>query len=115
VPGRHRRQLEQGTVAARVAVAELALLLVPVHLEQALLDAMVEPGAAEDELPEPVDERLAFDERELLPVADEVPTQGASVLNAGVRPLYSPRTRAMEVPGGVERVRDSPDEIGTLY
>ena len=59
MPGRHGRELEQGPVAARVAVRELGFLVVPVHLEQPLLDAMVEPGAAEDELAQPVDERLA--------------------------------------------------------
>ena len=77
VPRGHGRELEQGAVAAWVAVAELAFLLVPVHLEQPFLDAVVEPGAAEDELPEPVDERLALDERELLPVAHEVAAQRA--------------------------------------
>ena len=33
---------------------------------------MVEPGAAEDQLAQPVDERLAVDERDALPVAYEV-------------------------------------------
>ena len=41
---------------------------------------MVEPGAAEDELAQPVDERLALHERELLPVADEVPAERAARL-----------------------------------
>jgi hypothetical protein len=36
---------------------------------------MVEPRAAEDQLAEPVDERLALDEREPLPVPDEVAAQ----------------------------------------
>src|SRR5215218_160376 len=80
VPRRHGCQLEQGAVAARVAVGELAVAVVPVHLEQPFLDAMVEPGAAEDELAEPVDERLAPNERELLPVAHELPPQRASRL-----------------------------------
>ena len=80
VPRGHGRELEQGAIAAWVAVAELAFLLVPVHLEQALLDAVVEPGAAEDELAEPVDERLSLDERDALPVAHDVPAEVASRL-----------------------------------
>ncbi len=50
VPRRHGRELEQGSVAARVAVGELALAVVPVDLEHPLLHAVVEPGAAEDQL-----------------------------------------------------------------
>ena len=53
-------------------VGELGLDLVPDDLERAALDLVVEPGAAEDELPQPVDERLAADERDALPVAREV-------------------------------------------
>src|SRR5581483_11086073 len=55
VPRGHGGELEQGAPAARVAVAEVGAVVVPGHLEQALLDAMVEPGAAEDELAQPVD------------------------------------------------------------
>ena len=55
-------------------------MLVPRHLEQAFLDTVVEPGAAEDQLAQPVDERLAVDERDALPVADEVAAERASRL-----------------------------------
>ena len=55
VPARHGRELEQGAAAVRVAVAEVGRLVVPGDLQQALLDPMVEPGAAEDELAQPVD------------------------------------------------------------
>src|SRR5207248_1623548 len=72
VPGRDGGELEQRPTSARVAVAEVGRLLVPRDVEQPLLDAMVEPGAAEHELLQPVDERLAADERHALPVADEV-------------------------------------------
>ena len=64
----------------RLRVGELAALVVPRDLEQALLDAMVEVRAAEDELAEPVDERLAVDEREALPVANEVRPERAARL-----------------------------------
>ena len=77
VPGRHGRELEQGAAAARLGVAEVAALLVPRDLEQALLDAVVEPGAAEDELAQPVDERLALEQADALPVADEVAAERA--------------------------------------
>src|SRR6188768_3429562 len=80
VPRGHGSELEERMVATRVAVAELRLGLVPVHFQQALFDPVVEPGAAEDELAHPVDERLALHERELLPVADEVPAERAARL-----------------------------------
>ena len=41
---------------------------------------MVEPGAAEDELAQPVDERLALDQDDALPVADEVAAERAARL-----------------------------------
>src|SRR6185312_16236380 len=71
VPARHGRELEQGARAARVAVGELGVVVVPDDLEQALLDAVVEPRAAEDQLAQPVHERLAAYQRDALPVADE--------------------------------------------
>src|SRR5205814_2887873 len=77
VPGRNGRKLEQGSVAARILVAEVGVLVVPGHLEQPLLHAVVEPRAAEDELAQPVDERLAVDERQALPVADDVAAEPA--------------------------------------
>ena len=72
VPRRHRCQLEEWTAAAGMLVGELGLDVVPDDLERAALDLVVEPGAAEDELAQPVDERLAADERDALPVAREV-------------------------------------------
>ena len=56
------------------------LCVVPVDLEEPFLDAMVEPRAAEDELLQPVDERLAADERERVPVRDEVLAERAARL-----------------------------------
>ena len=41
---------------------------------------MIQPGAAEDELPQPVDERLALDERHALPVPHEVAAEAAAGL-----------------------------------
>ncbi len=51
-----RSELLQRAVAARVPVAELGDLFVPVHIEQAELHSLVEPRSAEDELPQPVDQ-----------------------------------------------------------
>ena len=53
-------------------VGELGLRLVPHDLERAALHLVVEPRAAEHELAQPVDERLAADERDALPVALQV-------------------------------------------
>ena len=65
----------------------------PRDLEQALLHAMVEPRAAEDELAQPVDERLPVHERHPLPVADDVhaePRPRASTM----RPSAASSTRS---------------------
>ena len=56
VPGGNGRQLEQRSPTARVAVREVRAVVVPGDLEQVLLDPVVEPRAAEDELAQPVDE-----------------------------------------------------------
>jgi single-stranded-DNA-specific exonuclease RecJ len=77
VPGRHGRELEQRAAAARVAVAEVRLLLVPGDLEEVLLHAVVEPGAAKDQFSEPVDERFVTDDRDALPVPHEVGAERA--------------------------------------
>ena len=63
---------EQRAAAMRVVVRELRRLLVEADLELPRLDAMVEPRAAEDELLQPVDERLSLDEGDVLPVANEI-------------------------------------------
>ena len=72
VPRGDRGELEQRPAPAGMLVGELGLLLLPDHLERAALDLMIEPGAAEDQLAQPVDERLALDQRDALPVAREV-------------------------------------------
>jgi hypothetical protein len=77
VPGRDRRDLEQCALAARIDIGELAGLVLPGDLQPAVLDPVVEPGAAKDELPQPVDERLAVHEREPVPVMDEVAPEPA--------------------------------------
>ena len=77
MPGRHGRELEEGAAAVRVAVVEVARVLVPAHLEEVFLHSVIEPGTAEDELSEPVHERLAVHERDPLPVADDVVPQQA--------------------------------------
>src|SRR4029079_16915097 len=85
VPARYRCKLQQCARASWVAVRELRVLIVPDHLEQALLDPVVEPGASEDQLAQPVDERLAADQRDPLPVADEIPPElAARLLDAAV-------------------------------
>src|SRR5439155_16808146 len=81
VPGGHGGELEQGAAAAGIAVAEVGAVVVPGDLEQTFLDAVVEPGAAEHELAQPVDKRLAPDERHTLPVPDEVPAERAARLD----------------------------------
>jgi hypothetical protein len=70
-------------------------VVLPRDVEQTLLHAMVEPRAAEDELAEPVDERLFLHERHVLPVAHEVEAE--------------PAARLDDPP-----VRDQLDEIGLL-
>src|SRR5262245_37474074 len=76
VPTRNRSELEQRPAAAAgMLVRELGVALVPHHLERTALHLVVEPRAAEDQLAQPVDERLVVDERDALPVADEVPAE----------------------------------------
>src|SRR5207248_2315620 len=77
VPARHGRELEQRAAAARVAIAEVAAVLVPRDFEQPLLDTVVEPRSTEDELAQPVDERLAFNEGNALPVPNQVAAEPA--------------------------------------
>jgi hypothetical protein len=96
VPRGYGRELEERTAAAGVAVGEVGGVIVPRDLEQPLLHAVVEPGAPEDELADPVDERLPFDEREPFPVADEVEAERAP--------------RLVDPP-----VRRELDEIGGLF
>src|SRR5919198_1461470 len=72
VPGRGWRELEQRACPTRLEVREVGGAVVPGDVQPAVLDAVVEPRAAEDQLPQPVDERLAVDQRKPLPVAHEV-------------------------------------------
>src|SRR5947207_3100296 len=72
VPGGNGRELEQRPAAVRIAVAEIRGLVVPRDLEEPFLDAVVEPGAPEHELLQPVDERLAADERHAFPVPHQI-------------------------------------------
>src|SRR5581483_419032 len=72
VPGGNGCELEQRPPAARVLVGELGVALVPDDLERAALHLVIEPRAAEDQLAQPVDERLPAYERHAFPVAREV-------------------------------------------
>ena len=85
VPGRRGRELEQRARPSGLEVREVGGAVVPGDVEAPVLDAVVEPRAAEHELPEPVDERLAVHERQALPVADEVaPELAARFLDQAV-------------------------------
>src|SRR5919204_1787022 len=95
VPRRHRRELEERAVTARIAVAEVGPLVVPRDLEHPFLHAVVEPRAAEDELAEPVDERLAPDERDSFPMPDQVAAESAPRL------LDPPVRRELDEVGGL--------------
>ena len=77
VPGRYGRQFQKRPAPAGVPVREVGGIVVPRDLEEPFLDPVVEPGTPEDELADPVDERLPLDDREPLPVADEVEAEGA--------------------------------------
>ncbi len=76
-------------------IGELGVVLVPDDLERAALHLVIEPRAAEDQLAQPVDERLVVDERHALPVAYEV----------------APETRERLVDHPLRRQRD---EVGDL-
>src|SRR5438046_9519376 len=80
MPGRRRRELEQRPLASGLEVGEIRRVLVPGDLEPPVLDAVVEPRAAEDQLAQPVDERLAVHERQPLPVPHEVAAELATGL-----------------------------------
>src|SRR3954471_8600912 len=80
MPARRRQQLEQGAAAVRVVVLEVGVALVELDFQLALLHTLVEPGASEDELLQPVDERFALHEGNLGPVANEVAAELAAGL-----------------------------------
>ena len=85
MPRRRGGELEQRPLAAGLEVGEVGSAVVPGDVQAAVLDAVVEPRAAEDELAKPVDERLAVHEREPFPVADEIaPELAARLLDQAV-------------------------------
>jgi hypothetical protein len=95
VPGRYGSKFEKRPAAPGIPVREVGGVVVPGDLEQALLHAVVEPRAPEDELADPVDERLPVDDREAFPVADEVEPEGAAGL------VDAPVRRELDEVGGL--------------
>jgi hypothetical protein len=77
VPGRDGSELEESPPASGIAVAEVGSGVVPGDLQQALLDAVIQPRAPEHDLLDPVDERLPVDDGQPFPVADEIRTERA--------------------------------------
>ena len=92
MPGRNGRELEESPASAGIAVAKLRAPLVPGDLEEVLLDAVVEPRAAEDQFSEPIDERFVPHDGEPLPVPDEVVSE------------LAPRVRDPSVGGQLDEV-----------
>src|SRR5215218_7994444 len=74
-PGRLGRELDQLGVAIGLDVAEGLARFVEDDVELALLDPLVEPGAAEDQPPQPVDEALVGGPDQVLPVLVDVLAQ----------------------------------------
>ena len=105
MPARGGEELEQGAAAVRVGEREVLPLVVPVHLEQSLLHAVVEPRAAKDELLEPVDERLAVSERgwKLALSRDEVLSSLRNALGAGAFPFCIQDARQAPPPGSLSK------------
>src|ERR1700760_2081811 len=73
-------ELDQLGAAVRLDVAEGLGPLVEDDVELALLDPLVEPGAAEDEAPDPVDEAAVGGTDEVLPVLVDVFPEGGAGL-----------------------------------
>src|SRR5439155_26208492 len=61
-PGGDGHQLDERALSLRIRIPEVSGVLDPRDVEETLLHAVIEPRSAEDELPEPVDERFALDE-----------------------------------------------------
>src|SRR5207244_5011804 len=72
LPRRLGRELDQLRVAVALDVAEALRLLVEVHVQLALLHALVEPRSPEDEAPEPMDERAVRGADEVVPAVVDV-------------------------------------------
>src|SRR3954466_9801484 len=75
VPGWRRSELQQRPLSAWLEVGEVGRSVIPRDVQPAVLDPVVEPGAAEDQLAQPVDERSPVHEREPLPMTHEVPAE----------------------------------------
>src|SRR5690606_20892069 len=71
-PARLLGELDQLAAAVRLRVAEGLGALVEDDVQLALFDALVEPGAAEDEAPDPVHEAAVGGADQLLPVLVDV-------------------------------------------
>src|SRR5438105_15504370 len=74
-PRRHRGELEQRRGVGRHPVVEAARALVEADLEHAGLDAVVEPRAAEDQLTQPIAERLRVQAVDLVQVLGQIPAE----------------------------------------
>src|SRR5215831_10931648 len=86
VPGGNGHELDERSLALRVCVSEITGVLDPGHVEQSFLHPVVEPRTTEDELAQPVDERFPVDERESLPVTNDVQAESAPrLVDATVR------------------------------
>src|SRR5206468_8223706 len=72
VPARLRRQLDPLASALGLDVDERPRLLVVTEVELALLDPLIEPGAAEDQPSQPVNERALGGADELRPAVVHV-------------------------------------------
>src|ERR1700712_2620307 len=79
-PRRLLRELDELGAAVGLDVAEGLGALVEDDVELALLDALVEPGAAEDEAADPVDEAAVGGTDQVLPVLVDVFPEGGAGL-----------------------------------
>src|ERR1700749_572227 len=79
-PRRLLRELDELGAAVGLHVAEGLRALVEDDVELTLLDPLVEPGAAEDEGPDPVDEAAVGGTDQVLPVLVDVLPEGGTGL-----------------------------------
>src|ERR1700709_1163795 len=79
-PRRLLGELDELGAAVRLDVAESLGALVEDDVELTLLDPLVEPGAAEDEAPDPVDEATVGGTDQVLPVLVDVFPEGRAGL-----------------------------------
>ena len=105
------RQLDGLAVAVRLDVHEGAGLDVELDVELALLDALVEPGGAEDEAAQPVHERAVRRADQLGPaVVDVLAEAGGRLLDLAVD---GERHEVLEL-GVVQAAGDEPQLVGGL-